>query len=53
MSDKTADWREVGRFVSWDQADAVRLATLRDTPSLDVRVKSCWGEYAVEIRKSR
>ncbi len=49
MKPLAARWREVGVYRSWDQADAVRLSTLRDTPSLDVRVRDRWGEYIVEV----
>ena len=49
-SKQVKDWREVLRTQSWDQADALRSATLRDTPSIDVRVRSTWGEYVVEVK---
>jgi hypothetical protein len=48
MSD---DWWVVGRYENWNQADAVRTATMNDTPTLDVRVLSNWGEYVVEVKR--
>ncbi len=42
-------WREVGAYPSWDQADIIRLATQRDTPALDVRVRFERGLHVVEI----
>ena len=44
-------WRTVGTYDTWDQADAVRLATISDTPSLDVRVRSHWGRFVVEVAR--
>ena len=45
-------WHRVGVYQSWDQADAVRQATMIDTPSLDVRVVYLMGLHAVEIMEA-
>lgn len=44
------DWREIKKVSQWDQADAIRSAILRDTPSLDVRLVYANGAYAIEVR---
>ena len=44
-------WRQVKSGLSWDESDALRAATLHDTPSLDVRLVSKWRQYSVEIRR--
>lgn len=49
METAVENWREVKQVSSWDQADAVRTGIMRDTPSLDVRIRSRWGQYIVEI----
>ena len=47
MSDK--DWRTIKTSTNWDDADALRSATQRDTPSLDVRIAYRWGAYSVDV----
>lgn len=42
-------WREIQTVMTWDQADAIRTGIMRDTPSLDVRVRSIYGAYVVEV----
>lgn len=44
------EWREIAVGLNWDHADALRAATLRDTPSLDVRLVSRWGAFTVEVK---
>lgn len=44
-------WREIRRFASWDAADALRSATTRDNPNLDVRMRFEFPQYVVEIAK--
>lgn len=43
------NWREIKRGLGWDEADALRSSTLRDTPSLDVRLVAVAGSYSVEV----
>lgn len=43
------DWRTIKTSTNWDDADALRSATKRDTPSLDVRIAYRWGAYSVEV----
>lgn len=43
------NWRTIKTSTNWDEADALRNATLHDTPSLDVRIAYRWGAYSVEV----
>lgn len=43
------DWRKIMDTSDWDAADALRSATINDTPSLDVRISYRWGSYSVEV----
>lgn len=49
LKEAVVEWRQVGEYVSWDQADMVRLATLLDTPQLSVRVVGRHGKHQVEV----
>ena len=42
-------WRTIKTSIDWDEADSLRAATMRDTPSLDVRIAYRWGAYSVEV----
>ncbi len=44
------EWREIKRGIGWDEADALRAATMRDTPSLDVRLRHEAGLCIVEVK---
>lgn len=49
LTSKEKKWRVVKKVVSWDQADSVRIGIMRDSPSIDVRIRSEWGNYVVEV----
>ena len=51
-AESQSPWREVARYASWDQADAVRTTTVRENPSLDVRLRYAPGAYVLEVRKA-
>jgi hypothetical protein len=43
-------WRDVHPYINWDEADAQRQATIRDNPTLDVRLDSRPGHYVLQVR---
>ncbi len=43
------EWREIATLKTWDHADMMRNAIIRDTPSIDVRLRHESGIYVVEI----
>jgi len=46
---KPLEWREVDRRRTWDHADIVRAGIVRDTPTLNVRLRFADGEYLIEV----
>ncbi len=43
-------WRPVQDFADWDYADVLRTSTIRDNPTLDVRVRYEGRRYWVDVR---
>lgn len=44
------DWRDVHPYDDWAEADAQRQATIRDNPTLDVRLDPRHGQYVLQVK---